>query len=560
MQIKPLLIIIFLNLSIVSLNYGQGKDLNRSSGDSTMFMQVLNQTKEHIQYHPDSAYYYLQQTNQYTSSLDSVIWYSELNNTYARLNEHLANYDKALNYLFNSRKFLEEKSRTLKNDYIEFELYKTYKGILNVYFILNKYEDALPFGLKAKEQMDLLHDANSNYYSPSNHLKALSNLASIYLQTSKYDLAESIYLRAIEINFTLDDEKTMAVLYSNLGAVYVEKEEFDKAQNYYRKALSIQNKTQDSIYMVQTFNNYGKYFILTNQLDSSFVYFHKAHNISTQIKSWKSASISTYFLVWVNKKQKNYQQALEYKELNRAYSDSLINEEKLRNMARTEAQYEFFKKQKEIEAQQRIQKAEHEKEMLQSRMIAGIAVFSVLILALLALLQRNKIRHGHLKQRHLKLEGENLKLTKINLEKELETKNKELATNVIYLIKKNEYITNTAEKLLNIIPNTTDENQKLLNSIVRDLQQNTETSVWQEFEIRFQNVHEEFYTKLNEQFPNLTPNERKLCAFLRLNMTTKEISGITLQTPKSITVARSRLRKKLNIDREENLIAYMAQL
>ena len=58
---------------------------------------------------------------------------------------------------------------------------------------------------------------------------------------------------------------------------------------------------------------------------------------------------------------------------------------------------------------------------------------------------------------------------------------------------------------------------------------------------------EDFYKALNKKFPDLTNNERKLCAFLRLNMSTKEISAITFQSVHSITIARSRLRKKLNI-------------
>ena len=67
-------------------------------------------------------------------------------------------------------------------------------------------------------------------------------------------------------------------------------------------------------------------------------------------------------------------------------------------------------------------------------------------------------------------------------------------------------------------------------------------------------------TSYNVCYTKLLRNEKKLCAFLRLNMTTKEISAITYQSVNSITVARSRLRKKLGIDKDENLIAYLEKL
>ena len=81
-----------------------------------------------------------------------------------------------------------------------------------------------------------------------------------------------------------------------------------------------------------------------------------------------------------------------------------------------------------------------------------------------------------------------------------------------------------------------------------------------DFELRFKEVNAGFYESLNQMYPDLTPNEVRLCAFLKLNMSTKEISSITHQSVKSINMARFRLRKKLDIDRDENLISFLTQL
>lgn len=96
--------------------------------------------------------------------------------------------------------------------------------------------------------------------------------------------------------------------------------------------------------------------------------------------------------------------------------------------------------------------------------------------------------------------------------------------------------------------------------MIKELLQNTSQDVWKEFELRFQEVHSDFYKNLNKTFPDLTPNEKKICAFLRLNMSTKDISAITYQSTRSIDMARFRLRKKMKLENDENLINYLAKL
>jgi DNA-binding CsgD family transcriptional regulator len=83
--------------------------------------------------------------------------------------------------------------------------------------------------------------------------------------------------------------------------------------------------------------------------------------------------------------------------------------------------------------------------------------------------------------------------------------------------------------------------------MIREIESSS-TEPWREFEQRFQEVHAGFYERLMARHPDLTSNERRLCAFLRLDMSTKEISNITGQSVKAITQARFRLRAKLGIE------------
>jgi DNA-binding CsgD family transcriptional regulator len=82
-----------------------------------------------------------------------------------------------------------------------------------------------------------------------------------------------------------------------------------------------------------------------------------------------------------------------------------------------------------------------------------------------------------------------------------------------------------------------------------------------EFSVRFQEVHQGFCEALLLKFPDLTQSELKLCAFLRLNMSTKEISELTGQRLLTVEHARYRLRKKLGISNSEvNLVTYLSQI
>lgn len=85
-------------------------------------------------------------------------------------------------------------------------------------------------------------------------------------------------------------------------------------------------------------------------------------------------------------------------------------------------------------------------------------------------------------------------------------------------------------------------------------------SNWEEFELLFQKVHHSFYDHLSERFLDLTPNERKLCVFLKLNMNNKQIAQVTFQSEEALKKVRLRLRKKLELDRDTNLVAFVQSL
>ncbi|MDP3443073.1 MAG: hypothetical protein Q8T08_09475, partial [Ignavibacteria bacterium] len=216
-------------------------------------------------------------------------------------------------------------------------------------------------------------------------------------------------------------------------------------------------------------------------------------------------------------------------------------------------QYEFDKERKQQKLETELIEAKHYRKELNYLLIIISAGASLLLIVFLYVLQHNRLRRKNLEQKMMVIE-------KQKLSKELEYKNKELTTNVMYLLKKNEFISTISDKLKNVYQGQKADNETVINNVILELDKSITQDTWTEFEVRFQEVHVEFYNNLSRQFPDLTPNELRLCAFLRLNMTSKEISTITYQSSESLKTARYRLRKKLGLDRDENLIAYLTQL
>lgn len=225
-----------------------------------------------------------------------------------------------------------------------------------------------------------------------------------------------------------------------------------------------------------------------------------------------------------------------------------------------EKQYEFDQQQKLFDLELKRKIAEKGKRELLYLIIAVTMFFCLLTALLLIYLQRTKLRNSQLENDKLELEHRHLNLEKAKLKEELEFKNRELTTNVMYLLRKNELITNISGKLVRSKLDFKQENQKVIQEIINELKSSQDSDSWEAFEVHFTQVHTDFYKRLNEQFPNLSANERKLCAFLRLNMSTKDIAAITYQSVNSLTVARSRLRKKLNIEGEDiHMVNFLMQ-
>lgn len=139
----------------------------------------------------------------------------------------------------------------------------------------------------------------------------------------------------------------------------------------------------------------------------------------------------------------------------------------------------------------------------------------------------------------------------------IELKNKELAESTLSLVKNNKFNNSISDKLKTLECKSSSDS-KVIESIIEEIDNKTKTDDWQCFNLAFETINKEFTNKLITQFPTLSDSEVKLITLLKLGMKTKEVAGVLYKTTDSIKVARSRIRKKLDLMQEQSLTVFLA--
>jgi DNA-binding CsgD family transcriptional regulator len=159
----------------------------------------------------------------------------------------------------------------------------------------------------------------------------------------------------------------------------------------------------------------------------------------------------------------------------------------------------------------------------------------------------------------LEAERKMLKLKEENLSFEIKKKNYELASSTLNNIKKNELLTELVKDITKI-------NEKVLNSslhspikkVIKKINNHlVDKEDWLAFELHFRNAHTDFFDKLREKHPDLSSNDIKLSAYLKLNLSSKEIASLMNISIRSVEQSRWRLRKNLNLSKESSLVNYI---
>ena len=168
-------------------------------------------------------------------------------------------------------------------------------------------------------------------------------------------------------------------------------------------------------------------------------------------------------------------------------------------------------------------------------------------------------KEEEMRRKQLEADKEIIRLRNETLRNEMVHKEKELANASMEMIQKNKMLNKIKGDLKKTSEEVTDEGVQIkLRNILRRIDRQVDNEKqWQVFETHFETVHEDFLTRIKEQFPDLSPKELKLCAYLRMNISSKEIAALMNISVRGVEISRYRLRKKLDLDRHENLTDFI---
>lgn len=369
-----------------------------------------------------------------------------------------------------------------------------------------------------------------------------NNLAAIYQVGFKdYSSAMVNYFKGLKVAEEIDDFQQQGGIMLNIGRIYMQQNKLDSAFFYLDRACNIFQKVNNPVLLADGYTAFGNYYFKKKDFPRGKQFALSSLKIGEENGMLQTTLDAADLLHKICLMENDTAGSYRYHMLLTAAKDSLYVLQNQKELFRIEFQYN----QDKIAKEQKIKQ-------IRSYFILGFIILGLLSgLAIIFLFYSRQ-----------KIKIKNAILEKEKVEATLNFKSKELSINLLSLLKKNELITEISHKLEELVhaPSRVDLKEAAV-KLNHEIKQSSDDRLWQEFSMRFKETNSEFYDKLLKKYPDLTQNDSKLCAYLRLNMSTKEISDLTGQRTETIEKARYRLRKKFGLNNSEsNLVTFLSQV
>ena len=385
--------------------------------------------------------------------------------------------------------------------------------------------------------------------------KSLNSMGVVMNARKDLTNAVMMFSKALFLNTKLGLNTQIAANQMNLGTIYLQMGKYDEALDNFRKALPVFQKFEHYINLTLCYVNLGLYYEATGDNENYLLSVRTALKIAQQYELTGLESGIASKLQDIFQEKNMIDSAFKYSILKSKINESIEKANAATYLSIAELQYQYDNKINE-------QKISRQRQTLITLVIVVMLISGIIISMLMVARQRQKNRVIALENKTITLENQTITLEKKILTDELEFKNKELTLHVMNLLKRNASIIDTSRRLMDIRYDHPSEKIKdEVIKIVKSLQSETDKEIWTEFELRFKEVHSGFYDRLLAGFPDLTPNDLKICGLLRLNLTTKEISDLTGQRRETMEMTRFRIRKHLGLsDPQINLVTFLSKI
>ena len=419
------------------------------------------------------------------------------------------------------------------------ELAEVYSKISILHTTLRNYDDAALYMDKAINtcETNQLNKALVGYYI---------NRGTLEHEFGHFLQARPWFDKALTFAKNYGTNYDLAALYANIGNLENVLKNYSRSAAYYdsSRVICINENISYGIFINTV--NMGVAYLDAGQTNKAFQYLSEAEimieeNNYREEKMNLNLVLSDYY-----QKENNYKAAYDRLITYNTLKDSIQGESTRNKIIELEKKYQKEKAEKEIISLNETlyhQKSRNRKYIIFLLLIlllsAGIGVYMYY--------SRKMARY---QSRFAEQELEKSQM-------EVQIKNQELMGKALNLARLNEVFSEFKKESRNLISELPKVRANEAHRNLKRLERKFPDAAWKEFEFRFEQVHSEYNTRLLDKYPELTAAELKICNFIILNLTTKDIAALTNRSKKTIDNTRNSIRKKMNLDREDNLMTIL---
>ena len=410
--------------------------------------------------------------------------------------------------------------------------------------LLESIQDSKHFTADLKEEID---DAQFQLHNTWAQILSDSQIDSAFhhLELAEYYSGQKV--------------QKIQVIYQNKAVLYSYIRNYPAAETYFQKALTL---IEDSYQKVAVLSNIAELESMKGDLEKSKQTYQEALN---QARSINAISLQSRILKALSKlhaRQGMFEQAYNLQQQAQALADSTFISENQTKILDIQRDFELFKSENE----KRLYQYQTEVSRLEiSRKNISIVFVSLCLLAacgiaifLYAKFRKQKSRSHELTRLMEQNSSQDRQLMQ-SLKNETDKKTRELASATLSMAKINEVLSETLTGIEQVRRTTRDSKSSALllqiESKLRSL--DYDERQWENFKLYFEQIHPLFFSRLSKAFPALTTGELRLCAFIVMNMTSKEIASVTNRSIRTIDSIKFRLRSKMSIPKETSTLAFL---
>lgn len=442
-----------------------------------------------------------------------------------------AQYDSALYYLYKQEPYIKD-GTVAKGGF--------YDRIGLIYTNVGKYDKAIAYHQKSIDILEKMH-------SPILLSHSLYNLG-IANKATDVNKAIPIFERALKTAREVNYEQITGYALQELGDIYLTRKEYSRADKYNREALEILQNAGIEHGVIHVLLNLGRQDYETGNYKEALNYLEEALDMAKSNEDIVSQEYCYEYLYSTYERMGDYRNAYHYHQLFAQKQREILKLDLQSNIEELNLSYDIRMEKmtnkllkKEVKLKNKKIRAEQEVKWL-----LGILLLMLLIAGWF--LRRLFVQRAHLKEVELKLVQSELK----GLEQEKERTIKELDTVKEQLINKN--------FMIGELNNLLRENEQTLISKEQFGSLVSTDTDWIQFLAKLQLLYPDFADNLKRKHPNLSNNEFRLSALVRLNLSDKEISELLIIEVSSVKKAKSRLKQKLELDSNDKLDVYLGQM